>query len=180
MTPADSKVAISRRIGCRLHYRDREGATTALAEAELQVENRDRARFAKPTVAPGSLERCPAIVYCPQRGEGGGQERSCDGDDPVDDHRHTCRGSSDDEAGESCDLQSTDFGRDRDRIGVARQPSEGRFDHLGLVVQHGVVDTGPVPGDMARLVPVSAAISAADGVVLPIPMSPVTSISWLF
>ena len=57
---------------------------------------------------------------------------------------------------------------------MAGQALDRGLDHLDLAGQHGVVGAGAPAGDLGAPVrPVKAAMSAAEAVVLPMPMSPV-------
>ena len=102
---------------------------------------------------------------------------AADGDHAVEDHRHPARGGAEDEAGQRGVLQAADRGQHADRVAPGRAraaPARPAIDRRSC--GRGSSSSMPVPGRSPSpgRAPVNAAISAADGVVLAMPMSPVS------
>ena len=161
---------------CRFQQRQRERRPAALAEAELQVEQRSQAQMIEGSGRP-RLRRSVAgdqIRHDVGAG-GGGHARGGQGDDAVEYHRYPQHCSAQTEPGERGDLQPAHFGQQFARRGRRPAARQRVGHHCHLARQGGVVDTGSPAGDLGgRAGRCSAAINAAAEVVLPMPISPVT------
>ena len=163
----------------RLEHGKRQAGAGALAEAKAEVEHRFEAEVLE---GRGRAGLGGAVAGDHEARHAGHHGLGDAADRRARSRRRrrpaAARGPTDDEAGERRDLQTAELGQHVECVGRTGARERGRARRCddsrpcGRACSSSMPVPRPVTVGAER--PVNAAISAADGVVLPIPMSPVT------